>query len=76
MVICKMMGYDYKRIPALDGIISAQVDYPLISQDIADIQTIVDGKCMDYKDFNLSFDFIPTKGWMGHINSCNINADS
>ena len=69
MVICKMMGFDYKKIPALAGIISAKADYPLISQDVVEIQTKIDGKCMDYKDFNLSFDFIPTKGWMGHINS-------
>lgn len=66
-LIAEIMGFDYKKIPALIGI-ERTMEYPLYIKNRSDIEIIsyLNAKS-NIDNFKVYFDFVPSPGWKNKI---------
>lgn len=66
-LIAQLMGFDYKKIPALSGM-TGGIKYPLWKGTRADIRVISEGfGNQNIDEVPWGWKFIPTRGWQDHI---------
>ena len=68
-LIAQVMGFDYKKIPALSGIMSSMTK-PLWYGDRKDVKVVSSsfgGEEKQLDEVSCCFEFVPTNGWKGNI---------
>lgn len=65
-VVAKLMGFDWKKIPALKGLENI-LKYPIFNSDYDNIKVKAKGSVIKINDMNINSCFVPPKGWIEHI---------